>query len=79
MVLRELVGELRVVRASGSSRIAGGAASAGEDAPMDTRDVDQAVAEMVRVLGPHVDRDWQALAGLLEWTCWDTAVHVASD
>jgi len=46
---------------------------------MDTRDVDQAVAEMVRVLGPHVDRDWQALAGLLEWTCWDTAVHVASD
>lgn len=42
--------------------------------------VGQAVAEMVRVLGPHVDRDWRAIrAGSLEWSCWTTAAHVAHD
>jgi hypothetical protein len=41
--------------------------------------VEQAVAEMLRVLGPHVDRDWQVPAGSLEWNCWQTAAHVAHD
>src|SRR3954464_11337559 len=46
---------------------------------MDGRDVEQAVAEMVRVLTPYVSRDWQGPAGTLEWSCWTTAAHVAHD
>ena len=46
---------------------------------MDSRDVDQAVAEMVRVLSPHTTQDWQTRAGSLEWTCWKTAAHIAHD
>ena len=46
---------------------------------MDSRDVEQAVAEMVRVLTPYESRDWQVPAGSLEWTCWTTAAHVAHD
>jgi len=46
---------------------------------MDGRDVEQAVAEMVRVLTPYVSRDWQGPAGSLEWSCWKTAAHVAHD
>jgi hypothetical protein len=46
---------------------------------MDNRDVEQAVAEMVRVLGPYESRDWQRPAGSLEWSCWTTAAHVAHD
>jgi len=41
--------------------------------------VEQAVAEMAAVLTPHVDLDWQARAGSLEWSCWKTAAHVAQD
>jgi uncharacterized protein (TIGR03083 family) len=41
--------------------------------------VDEAVAEMVAVLTPHADADWQARAGSLEWSCWTTAAHVAHD
>jgi hypothetical protein len=42
--------------------------------------VQAAVAEMVRVLAPHTDRDWRAVkAGTLEWSCWTTAAHVAHD
>ncbi|MCK9877328.1 hypothetical protein MXD59_16355 [Frankia sp. Ag45/Mut15] len=41
--------------------------------------VEEAVAEMVRVLGPHQDRDWQVQAGPVEWSCWKTAAHVAHD
>ncbi len=47
--------------------------------PMDSRDVEQAVAEMVRVLTPYESRDWQCRAGSLEWSCWTTAAHVAHD
>jgi hypothetical protein len=47
--------------------------------PMDSRDVDQAVAEMVRVLTPHESADWRRRAGTLDWTCWQTAAHVAHD
>ena len=46
---------------------------------MDSRDVDQAVAEMVRVLSPYESRDWRGPAGSLEWSCWTTAAHVAHD
>jgi hypothetical protein len=42
-------------------------------------DVDEAVAEMVRTLHPHVDRDWTVPAGSLTWTCRETAAHVAHD
>jgi hypothetical protein len=46
---------------------------------LDGGDVDQAVAEMVRVLTPHASRDWLCRAGTLDWTCWTTAAHVAHD
>ncbi|MFY1653036.1 maleylpyruvate isomerase N-terminal domain-containing protein [Solwaraspora sp. WMMB762] len=46
---------------------------------MDSRDVDQAVAEMVRVLTPHESADWGRPAGALDWSCWETAAHVAHD
>ncbi|GIJ76779.1 maleylpyruvate isomerase N-terminal domain-containing protein [Micromonospora phaseoli] len=47
---------------------------------MDGGDVEQAVAEMVRVLTPHESRDWHAPpAGTLTWSCWTTAAHVAHD
>ncbi|MGI5215875.1 maleylpyruvate isomerase N-terminal domain-containing protein [Plantactinospora sp. CA-290183] len=46
---------------------------------MDSRDVDQAVAEMVRVLTPHESADWRRRAGALDWNCWETAAHVAHD
>lgn len=42
--------------------------------------VDGAVAEMQRVLGPEVGRDWRGVtAGSLTWSCWQTAAHVAHD
>lgn len=46
---------------------------------VDSQDIDQAVAEMVRVLGPHDSLDWQVRAGSLDWSCWKTAAHVAHD
>ncbi|MGG8405836.1 maleylpyruvate isomerase N-terminal domain-containing protein [Streptomyces sp. 12297] len=46
---------------------------------MDSRDVDRAVAEMLRVLGPHDTEDWAVPAGPLEWSCRTTAAHVAHD
>jgi hypothetical protein len=46
---------------------------------MDSSGVDQAVAEMVRVLTTHESADWRRRAGPLEWNCWDTAAHVAHD
>jgi Mycothiol maleylpyruvate isomerase N-terminal domain len=46
---------------------------------LDSRDVDRAVAEMVRVLTPYESRDWNGRAGSLEWNCWTTAAHVAHD
>jgi hypothetical protein len=47
--------------------------------PMDSHDVEQAVAEMVRVLTPSESADWRRPAGTLNWSCWDTAAHVAHD
>jgi hypothetical protein len=46
---------------------------------MENRDVDTAMAEMMRALGPHVSKDWAVPAGPLEWSCWQTAAHVAHD
>lgn len=46
---------------------------------MDYRDVDAAMAEMLRVLGPHTGADWTVRAGPVEWTCARTAAHVAHD
>lgn len=46
---------------------------------MDHRDVDTAVAEMLKVLGPHVGGDWTVPAGPLAWNCWDTAAHIGHD
>lgn len=47
--------------------------------PMDGRDVEAAVAEMVRVLAAHETEDWQRPAGTLDWSCRETAAHVAHD
>ncbi len=46
---------------------------------MNGKDVELAVADMVCVLTPHVDQDWQVRAGSLDWTCWKTAAHVGHD
>ena len=47
--------------------------------PIGSRDLDQAVAEMLRVLAPHESADWRRRAGTLTWSCWQTAAHVAHD
>jgi hypothetical protein len=41
--------------------------------------VEAAVGEMTRVLMPHAAADWDVQAGTLEWSCWETASHVAND
>lgn len=41
--------------------------------------VEAAVGEMTRVLMPHAEADWHVTAGSLEWSCWETAAHVAHD
>ncbi|GAA2486827.1 hypothetical protein GCM10010406_23710 [Streptomyces thermolineatus] len=46
---------------------------------VDHRDVDRAVAESLRVLGPLASRDWRVRAGPLEWSCLRTAAHIAHD
>ncbi len=43
------------------------------------RDIEQAVAAMTSALGPVTDADWTVPAGDLEWSCWETAAHVAHD
>jgi hypothetical protein len=47
--------------------------------PLDGRHVEDAVAEMVRVLSPYESADWHGRAGTLEWSCWATAAHIAHD
>jgi hypothetical protein len=47
--------------------------------PVGGEHVEEAVAEMVGVLGRLGDADWRVPAGALEWSCWQTAAHVAHD
>ena len=46
---------------------------------MGGQDVEQAVAEMIRVLTPYESANWRCRAGTLDWSCWTTAAHVAHD
>ena len=46
---------------------------------MDGHDVQEALDEVLAVLRPHTGADWQVPAGSLDWTCRDTAAHIAHD
>lgn len=46
---------------------------------LDGGHVEAALGEMVAVLMPQAEIDWQVPAGSLEWSCWTTAAHVAHD
>lgn len=35
--------------------------------------------ETTRVLTPCIEQDWSVPAGDLEWSCWQTGVHLADD
>jgi hypothetical protein len=39
--------------------------------------ITEAVAETHRTLGDYVEADWNAPAGDLDWTCWQTGAHLA--
>ncbi len=41
--------------------------------------VDATTAEMQRALAGSLHSDWGVLAGDLEWSCWQTGVHLADD
>jgi Mycothiol maleylpyruvate isomerase N-terminal domain len=71
-----LVGQRVVTRPRRLWQRDGGRSSIGG---VDSRDVDDAVREMVRVLSPHDSSDWRVPAGVLDWSCLQTAVHVAHD
>jgi len=47
--------------------------------PVTADDVDDVVAEAVRVLGSRLERDWHVPAAGLDWDCWETVEHVADD
>lgn len=46
---------------------------------MDHRDVVAAVSEVIDALEPHTEKDWTVPAGTLEWSCRQTAAHIAHD
>jgi hypothetical protein len=46
--------------------------------PVTHSDVHTVAEVVVGALRPATDRDWMVPAGTLEWTCWDTAEHIAS-
>jgi uncharacterized protein (TIGR03083 family) len=41
--------------------------------------VERTLAEVLSALRPHTARDWAVRAGGLDWSCRDTAAHVAHD
>lgn len=43
--------------------------------------IDDALTELLKALGPRADdgTDWSVPASSLEWSCWETAVHIAHD
>jgi hypothetical protein len=46
---------------------------------MNADDVTRAVSLAVETLSGTPERDWQAMAGGLTWTCWETVEHMADD
>ncbi|OEJ93193.1 GNAT family N-acetyltransferase [Streptomyces thermolilacinus] len=46
---------------------------------MGPQDIDEAVTAITSALRDVTDRDWSVPAAGLEWSCYDTAVHIASD
>jgi len=46
---------------------------------MSANDVEHALTAMTSTLRPLVNADWTVPAGDLEWSCWQTAAHVAHD
>ncbi|MGW0775576.1 hypothetical protein ACWD01_18445 [Streptomyces sp. NPDC002835] len=53
--------------------------AAAERAPVTADDVDLAVALAVAALRDAPPAAWDGAAGTLEWTCWETAEHLADD
>ncbi|UUU30350.1 hypothetical protein JIX56_10805 [Streptomyces sp. CA-210063] len=49
------------------------------DSTVDGEDVRQVVALAVETLRRAASRDWEAAAGPLDWTCWETLEHLADD
>lgn len=45
--------------------------------PVTHSDVHTVADLVVGALKPNTDRDWMVPAGTLEWSCWDTAEHIA--
>jgi len=41
--------------------------------------ITSATGEMRSILDPAVDRDWSVVAGDVDWSCWQTAAHIADD
>jgi len=42
-------------------------------------DLEQTVRLTVATLGTALDANWEAKAGPLEWTCWETTEHIADN
>jgi hypothetical protein len=47
--------------------------------PVSAADVDTAVRLTVTALGEARPADWDAKAGRLDWTCWETVEHIADN
>ncbi|TMR10155.1 hypothetical protein ETD86_40690 [Nonomuraea turkmeniaca] len=50
-----------------------------ERSPVTADDLDEAVRLALDVLRQAPDDAWEGKAGSLEWTCWETAEHLADD
>jgi hypothetical protein len=51
----------------------------GTSLPVSAADVDSAVRLTIATLGGAQNADWDAKAGPLEWTCWETVEHIADN